>query len=79
MKQEKMSEANKSNNNANRKPNFKKPNQVFNIFKGKGGFQNHNTGNNPKNFSKPKWEGDCADLSDHTFFIGDTRQAYNYV
>ena len=79
IKNKKMSEANKSNDNTSRKPNFKKLNQTFNRFKGKGGFQNPNTGNSPKNFSKPKWKRDGADLGEYTYFIGDARQTDNYV
>ena len=74
-----MSETNKSNDNSNKKPSCKMPFQAFNRFKGKAGFQNHHSGNSTKNLSKPKWKGDCADLGDYTYFVGDTRQADNYV
>ena len=74
-----MSESNKSNDNNKKKPGFKNPNQAFNKYKGKGGFQNCQSGNNTKNFSMRKWKGDCADLGEYTYFIGDTRQADNYV
>ena len=75
-----MSEANKSNNNNNKqKPSFKKPNQTFNRFKGKGDFQNCHSGKNTNNFFKPKWKGDCTDLGEYTYFIGDARQEDNYV
>ena len=74
-----MSESGKSNVNNTKKLSFKKPNHAFNKYKGKGGFQNHQPGNNPKNIAKPKWKGYCVELGEYTYFISDSRQADNYV